>query len=46
MSCTPSLLRILGTEMAAEILKEDKSPEQKLFQAIVIQAFEDALTTH
>ena len=32
--------------MAAEILKEDKSPEQKLFQAIVIQAFEDALTTH
>jgi len=46
VSCTPSLLRILGTEMAAEILKEDKSPEQKLFQAIVIQAFEDALTTH
>ena len=32
--------------MAAQILKEDKSPEQKLFQAVVLQAFEDALTTH
>ena len=46
MSFTPNLLRILGTEMAAEIIRNDKSPEQRLFQAIVLQAFEDALTTH
>ncbi len=46
MSYTPNLLKILGTSMSAQILKEDKSPEQKLFQAIVLQAFEDVLTTH
>jgi len=32
--------------MAAEVLNTDKSSEQRLFQAIVLQAFEDALTTH
>tara|TARA_R100000734_G_C3266796_1_gene63843 strand:+ start:180 stop:548 length:369 start_codon:yes stop_codon:yes gene_type:complete len=31
--------------MAAEVIS-DKCPEQRLFQAIVLQAFEDALTTH
>jgi len=46
VSYTPNLLKILGTSMSAQILKEDKSPEQKLFQAIVLQAFEDVLTTH
>lgn len=31
--------------MASQIIS-DKSPEQRLFQAIVLQAFEDALSTH
>jgi len=31
--------------MAAQVIS-DKTPEQRLFQAIVLQAFEDALTTH
>ena len=31
--------------MAAEVLNTKKSSEQRLFQAIVLQAFEDALTT-
>tara|TARA_R100000664_G_scaffold12876_1_gene20636 strand:+ start:238 stop:630 length:393 start_codon:yes stop_codon:yes gene_type:complete len=39
------LLKILGTELASTVLKKH-SPEQRLFQAIVLQAFEDALTTH
>ncbi len=35
----------MGTELASTVLKKH-SPEQRLFQAIVLQAFEDALTTH
>ena len=31
--------------MAAEVLNPKTSSEQRLFQAIVLQAFEDALTT-
>ena len=45
MSYSPSLLKILGTEIASAVLKKH-SPEQRLFQAIVLQAFEDALSTH
>jgi len=45
VSYSPSLLKILGTELASTVLKKH-SPEQRLFQAIVLQAFEDALTTH
>jgi len=45
VSYSPNLLKILGTDMAAEVIS-DKCPEQRLFQAIVLQAFEDALTTH
>ena len=45
MSYSPSLLKILGTELASTVLKKH-SPEQRLFQAIVLQAFEDALSTH
>ena len=44
MSYSPNLLKILGTEIASAVLKKH-SPEQRLFQAIVLQAFEDALTT-
>jgi len=32
--------------MAAEIVKENKTSEQRLFQAIILQAFEDALNIH
>ena len=46
MSYSPNLLKILGTNMAAEIVKENKTSEQRLFQAIILQAFEDALTIH
>ena len=42
---SPNLLKILGTDMAAEVLNPKNSSEQRLFQAIVLQAFEDALTT-
>ena len=45
MSYSPSLLKILGTELASAVLKKHP-PEQRLFQAIVLQAFEDALSTH
>lgn len=45
MSYSPNLLKLLGTDMASQIIS-DKSPEQRLFQAIVLQAFEDALSTH
>ena len=31
--------------MAADVIKNKNSPEQRLFQAIVLQAFEDAMTT-
>ena len=46
MSYSPSLLKILGTNMTAEILKVNKSSEQRLFQAIILQAFEDVLNVH
>jgi len=44
MTCSLNLLKNLGTDMAVEVLNDNKSPEQKLFQAVVLQAFEDALT--
>jgi len=42
---SPNLLKILGTDMAAAVVDPKISSEQRLFQAIVLQAFEDALTT-
>ena len=42
---SPNLLKILGTDMAAEVVDSKKPAEQRLFQAIVLQAFEDAMTT-
>jgi len=45
VSYSPNLLKILGTNIAAQVINERKPPEQRLFQAIVLQAFEDALTT-
>ena len=45
MSYSPNLLKILGTDIAAQVINK-RSPEERLFQAIILQAFEDALTTH
>jgi len=37
------LLEILGTRISRELTREQRLPEEKLFQAIILQAFEDAL---
>jgi len=38
-----NLLEILGTRISRELTREQRLPEEKLFQAIILQAFEDAL---
>ena len=45
MNYTPNLLKILGINIASIIINCKKLPEQRLFQAIILQAFEDALNT-
>ena len=42
MNYSPTLLKILGTDMANAIVNV-KYPEQRLFQAIIVQAFEDCV---
>ncbi|MGA1777049.1 MAG: hypothetical protein ACO39G_08220 [Flavobacteriaceae bacterium] len=37
------MLEILGTRISRELTREQRLPEEKLFQAIILQAFEDAL---
>jgi len=39
-----NLLEILGTNIARELTREQRLPEERLFQAIILQAFEDALS--
>jgi tRNA A37 N6-isopentenylltransferase MiaA len=34
----------LGTNIARELTREQRLPEERLFQAIILQAFEDALS--
>ena len=43
MSFSPSLLRILGTNISHALIDTARPSEQRLFQAILVQAFEDAL---
>ncbi len=43
MSFSPSLLKILGTSISYALLDTARPCEQRLFQAIIVQAFEDAL---
>ena len=43
MSFSPSLLKILGTSISHALLDTARPCEQRLFQAIIVQAFEDAL---
>ena len=45
MICSPHLLKIMGTNLAAEFVREPKVADQRLYQAIIIQAFEDCLYT-
>ena len=44
MTCSPSLLKTLGIKLANELIKPKTDPEQRLFQAIIVQALEDALS--
>ena len=45
MNYSPNLLRLLGTKLAAEFITRQRPPEQKQFQAIILQALEDAIIT-
>ena len=43
MTCAPSLLKFLGTRLSLAITKPKAFAEQRLFQAILVQALEDAV---
>ena len=45
MNCAPSLLKFLGTKLSLEITRPKTNAEQRLFQAILVQALEDAINT-
>ena len=42
MTCAPSLLKYLGIKLSLAITKPKAFAEQRLFQAILVQALEDA----
>jgi hypothetical protein len=41
--CSPNLLKNLGIKLAMELIKEKPLSEQRLFQAIIVQALEDVM---
>ena len=41
MTCSPSLLKLLGIKLAMELTGHKAQAEQRLFQAIIVQALED-----
>ena len=41
MTCSPSLLKLLGIKLAMELTSHKPQAEQRLFQAIIVQALED-----
>jgi hypothetical protein len=43
MTCSPGLLKNLGIKLAMELTKAKELSEHRLFQAILVQALEDAL---
>lgn len=43
MSYSPGLLKILGIKISAQLVDANRPPEQRLFQAIIVQAFEDVI---
>lgn len=45
MNYSLNLLEILGINISRELTREQRLPEERLFQAIILQAFEDALNT-
>ena len=45
MTCAPSLLKFLGIKLSLEITKPKAYSEQRLFQAILVQALEDAVNS-
>jgi hypothetical protein len=42
--CSPNLLKNLGIKLARELIKEKVLSEQRLFQAIIVQALEDVMS--
>lgn len=44
MVASPYLLRIMGIRFSKEILFNNPSPEQKLWRAVIINAFDETLT--
>ena len=44
MSYSPNLLKNLGIKLAMEFAREKRPAEIRLFQAILLQAFEDSLS--
>ena len=44
MNYSLNLLEILGINISRELTREQRLPEERLFQAIILQAFEDALS--
>ena len=45
MTCAPSLLKFLGIKLSLEICKSKAFAEQRLFQAVLLQALEDAVNS-
>ena len=43
MNYSLNLLKILGINLSRELFREHRLPEERLFQAIILQSFEDAL---
>ena len=43
MNYSLNLLKILGINISRELINGQRTPEERLFQAIILQAFEDAL---
>ena len=43
MTCSPNLLKNLGIKLSIELTRPKELAEQRLFQAILVQALEDVL---
>ena len=44
MNYSANLLKLLGIRISSTVVEKTKSPEEKLFQAVLLQAFEDVST--
>ena len=45
MTCAPALLKFLGIRLSAALTESKLHAEQRLFQAILLQALEDGVST-